>query len=143
VRSIAGEQIERLLDGEPAADAGPPPGAARALDPLLERVVTHLVTAMGRAFARTDPEEPVALARLGCAVGEDAGCAPVLAAVLELLDAYQEHREVAPTDGRPIPPALRFLVAALAIARTPDVPLAERPHAPAPTRAEAERAPGT
>jgi hypothetical protein len=57
--------------------------------------------------------------------------------VLEQLDLFDEH--IAPAvEGRPIPAASRFLVTALVIARTPDVPLPERPHAPTPTRAEAE-----
>ncbi|MEA2312360.1 MAG: uncharacterized protein QOE28_2328 [Solirubrobacteraceae bacterium] len=130
LRLIAGGQLERILARQPPADAGPPPGPAQApLDPLLERVVTHLVAAMARAFARTDPDESVALARLSCAVGEDDAHAPVFAAVLEMLDRYAEFRHVPPSDGRPIPPAGRFLVSALVVARTPDVPL---PHVPAP-----------
>ena len=139
VRSIAGGQMERLLGGEPGADAGPAPQRVTALDPHLERVVTHLVSAMGRAFARADPDEPIALARLAAAVGEDARCAPVCAAVLELLDLYEEHKHEPPTDGRPLPPAGRFVVTALAVARTPDVSLPELPDYPPPTRAEAER----
>jgi predicted TIM-barrel fold metal-dependent hydrolase len=142
LRSIAGEQMQRLLDGRPGQDAGPPPGEARALDPLLERVVSHLISAMGRAFGRADPEEPVALARLACAVGEDAPCSPTLAAVLELLDAYEAHRHEPPPDGRPFPAAGRLIVAALAIARTPDAPLPDLSQAPPTTRSEAERAPG-
>jgi hypothetical protein len=114
-----------------------------ALDPLLERVVTHLVAAMSRAFARTDPVESLALARLACAVGEDSEHAAVHAAVLELLDRFEEYKGVRPVDGRPIPPAGRFVVTALAIARTPDVPLPTAAPAPAPTRAEAERGAGT
>ena len=141
VRSIAGGQMERLLEGEPGADAGPPPRLVRPLDPHLERVVTHLVSAMGRAFARADPEEPIALARLACAVGEDAECAPVCAAVLELLDLYEEHKHVPPVDGRPFPPAGRFVVTALAVARTPAVGLPDRPDAPSPTRDAAEPVP--
>jgi hypothetical protein len=142
VRSIAGGQMERLLEGEPAADAGPAPRKVAPLDPHLERVVAHLVSAMGRAFARADPEEPIALARLACAVGEDEPCSPVCSAVLELLDIYEAHKHEPPTDGRPFPPAGRLVVTALALARTPDVPLPERPHAPPPTRDEAERAEG-
>jgi hypothetical protein len=142
VRLVAGGQLARILAGEPLADAGPPPGRAIALDPLLERVVTHLVAAMSRAFARTDPVESLALARLACAVGEDSEHAAVYAAVLELLDHYDEHRHVPPSDGRPIPPAGRFVVTALAVARTPDVPLPDPGTAPAPTRAEAERGSG-
>jgi predicted TIM-barrel fold metal-dependent hydrolase len=137
LRSIAGAQLERLLEGAEPADAGRPPRAARPLDPLLERAVAHLTTAIGRTFAHGDPEEPVALARLSCAVGEEGPHADVFAAVLELLDLYEQHLEP-PSDGRPFPAAVRLLVAALIIARTPDVPLPERPDAPAPTRAEAE-----
>jgi predicted TIM-barrel fold metal-dependent hydrolase len=139
VRSVAGGQMARLLEGEPGADAGPAPHKVAALDPHLERVVTHLVSAMGRAFVRADPSEPIALARLAAAVGEDAGCAPVCAAVLELLDLYEEHKHEPPRDGRPFPPAGRFVVTALAVARTPDVGLPELADYPAPTRDEAER----
>jgi hypothetical protein len=140
VRLVAGGQLARILDGLEPADGEPPPGRARALDPLLERVVTHLVAAMSRAFARTDPSESLALARLACAVGEDAENAPVFSAVLELLDRFEEHKGIPPADGRPIPPAGRFVVTALAVARTPDVALPLHTPAPAPTRAEAERA---
>jgi hypothetical protein len=63
----------------------------------------------------------------------------VFAAVLELLDSYDAHSGPA-RDGHPIPDAVRFLVHAAVVARTPDVPLPERPGAPAPTRAEAEPA---
>jgi predicted TIM-barrel fold metal-dependent hydrolase len=123
LRSVAGGQTERLLSGEPGADAGPPPGDARPVGVLLERVVTHLIAAMGRAFARVDPDESVALARLSCAVGEESPDAPVFAAVLELLDLYAEHRDVPPDGSRPFPPAGRFLVMALVVARTPAAPL--------------------
>jgi uncharacterized protein len=142
VRSIAGGQMERLLDGEPGADAGPAPRRVAPLNPHLERIVTHLVSAMGRAFARADPEEPIALARLAAAVGEDEDCSPVCSAVLELLDIYEAHKHEPPSDGRPFPPAGRFVVTALAVARTPDVPLPARPQAPPPTRDEAEQAEG-
>ena len=143
LRLIAGGQLARVLEGKPPADAGPPPGRAIPLDPLLERVVTHLVAAMSRAFARTDPVESLALARLACAVGEDSEHAAVHGAVLELLDHFDEHKHVPAADGRPIPPAGRFVVTALAVARTPDVPLPDTGTAPAPTRAEADKGSGT
>jgi hypothetical protein len=108
-----------------------------ALDPLVERVVTHLTTVMGRAFVRADFSEPLALARLACAVGDDAPQAPLCSAVLELLDLFDEHM-APPEDGRPIPAAARLLVFALIVARTPDVALPDLPEAPHPTRAEAE-----
>jgi predicted TIM-barrel fold metal-dependent hydrolase len=138
LRSIAGDQVERLLNQHDPVDAGPAPRAARPLDPLLERAVSHLTQAVGRTFAGGDPEEPVALARLACAVGEDGPHAPVFAAVLELLDLYAAHYKPG-TDGRPAPATTRLLISALTIARTPDVPLPDRPAAPPPTRAEAEQ----
>jgi uncharacterized protein len=137
VRTIAGAQIERLLDGSEPLDAGPPPGAAHALDPLVERVVSHLNQAIARTFGHGDPEEPVALARLSCAVGEEGPHAELMAAVLGLLDRYEEELAPAPPGGR-FPEALRLLVAATSIARTPDVPLPELRDATPPTRAEAE-----
>jgi hypothetical protein len=140
LRSVAGEQIARLVAGSDAVPAGDPPGEIRALDPLLERVVTHLCSAIGRAFARSDPEEQIALARLACAVGDEGPHADVFAAVLEQLDLYREHLTPPPDHGRPLPPAGRFLVMALMVARTPDAPLSRRPQAPAPRREAAEPA---
>jgi predicted TIM-barrel fold metal-dependent hydrolase len=139
VRLVAGEQIERLVSGQEPADGGAPPGLERAVHPLAERVVTHLVAGLGRMFAGGDPEEPVALARLACAVGEDDPHAAHFASVLRLLDLFAEHLRP-PEDGHPIPPAARLLVAALAVARTPDVSIPDLEEAPAPTREEAERA---
>ena len=138
LRGVMGGQVERMLDGEDPLDLGPAPGPSdRALDPLLGRVVSHLTATMGRAFARVDFSEPLALARLACAVGQDSHVAANCGAVLELLDAFDEHIGP-PEDGRPVPPAARLLVFALIVARTPDVPLPSLPGAPPPTRAEAE-----
>ena len=63
VRTIAGAQLERLLDGGEPLDAGPPPGTPRPFDLLLERTVSHLNQAVARSFDHGDPEEPVALWR--------------------------------------------------------------------------------
>ena len=92
---------------------------------------------MGRAFGGGDPDESIALARLSCAVGDDAPHADVCAAVLELLDLFREHL-APPPPGRPFPLAARFLIAALTVARTPDVPLPADLHLPPPTREEAD-----
>jgi hypothetical protein len=138
LRGVMGLQAERMLAGDEPLDLGPAPGAPqRPLDPLLERVVTQLTTVIGRAFVRADYAEPLALARLACAVGDDAPQAPVCAAVLELLDQFDANLGP-PPDGRPMPPAARLLVFALIVARTPDVPLPDLPGAPPATRAEAE-----
>src|SRR5215216_5053376 len=91
LRSIAGGQLERILAGADPEPAGRPAPPERPLDPLLERTVSHLNQAIGRSFGRGDPEEPVALARLACAVGDDGPHAELFAAVLELLDLYEEH----------------------------------------------------
>ena len=137
VRSIAGAQLERLLDGDEPTYAGPPPGEARPLDTLLERTVSHLNQAIARSFDHGDPTEPVALARLACAVGEDGPHAELMAAVLGLLDHYENGLAPTPPGGR-YPEALRLLIAATSIARTPDVPLPDRRDTTPPTRAEAE-----
>jgi uncharacterized protein len=134
IRSIAGAQLERLLDGADPLDAGPPPGGAVPLDPLLERVVSHLNQAIARTFDRGDPEEPIALSRLACAVGEDGPHAELMGAVLGLLDQYDEGLAEARPGDR-FPEALRLLVAATSIARTPDVPLPDIPEPTPPTGA--------
>ena len=126
--AVMGGQIERVLTGQPRLELGPAPGTPPVpLDPLLERVVTHLTTVMGRAFVRADFSEPLALARLACAVGDDAPQAEICAAVLDLLDLFDEH--LAPPDRRPPDPA------GGAAAR---VRADRRPHA----RRTAPRAPG-
>jgi hypothetical protein len=61
----------------------------------------------------------------------------VFAAVLDALDHY-EATLAPPPPGQAFPVASRYLVHALGIARTPDVPLPALPGAPPPTRAEAE-----
>jgi uncharacterized protein len=138
LRAVMGEQVVRVLDREDPLDFGPPPGAPqKALDPLIERVVTHLTTVMGRMFIRGDYTEPLALARLACAVGDDAPQAPLCSAVLDLLDLFDENL-APPEEGRPIPQAARLLVFALIVARTPDVPLPDLLGAPHATRADAE-----
>jgi predicted TIM-barrel fold metal-dependent hydrolase len=138
LRGIAGGTIARALDGERPRDLGPPPGSPSApFDLLLERVVTNLCAVFARMAAQTDPTESLVLARLACAVGTDGPRADVHAAVLEQLDRYEAELEP-PPPGLRFPVAMRYMVHALCIARTPDVPLPELPGAPPPTREEAE-----
>jgi predicted TIM-barrel fold metal-dependent hydrolase len=138
LRSIMGGQIARLVAGEDPLWLGDAIGPCEpALHPLLDRVVTHLISAMGRAFGGADPDESIALARLSCAVGDDAPHANICAAVLELLDLFRQHL-APPPPGRMFPLAARFLIAALAVARTPTVPLPRDLHLPPPTREEAD-----
>src|SRR5262249_46333554 len=96
LRSIAGAPAARLAGGGAGGGAGGARvgggeargGRGKPLDPLLERVVTHLVSAVGRMFGGGDPTEPLALARLACAVGDDSPHADVCADVLEQLDLF-------------------------------------------------------
>jgi predicted TIM-barrel fold metal-dependent hydrolase len=137
LRGIAGGTIARVVSGERPEDLGPPPGPPGApLDLLLERVVSNLCSAFARLAAGTDPIESLVLARLACAVGTDGPLAPVHAAVLGLLDRF-EAELAPPPPGLRFPVAARYMVHALNVARTPDVPLPELPDAPPPTRTRA------
>jgi len=120
VAGIAGGQIERLLAGEEPADLGPPPGPGDPLDPALERVVSHLTTAMGRAMAEGEMTESVALARL--ALDFEGDHAATCEAISHLLDLADEHAGP-PPPGRRFPRSVQFVIAALSVARTPDVAL--------------------
>jgi uncharacterized protein len=120
IRTIAGGQIERILAGEEPLDLGPPPGPPGPLDPGMERVVSHLTTAIGRAMAEGDPSESIALARLACDV--DGPEAPSCEAILRLLDLADRHQGP-PPPGRRFPRAAGFVMAAMAVARTPGIAL--------------------
>lgn len=125
LRLVFGEQIARLVAGEEAADAGPAPGAgALDRDPLLDRVHTFLVSALGQMFAGCDPVEQLQLAALACEVGEGTPQAPTCAAVLALLDLRAQQVEAGIDDGRPerFAPGLPLIVLAACVARTPSVP---------------------
>jgi uncharacterized protein len=134
---IAGGQMEHVLEGGDPYDGGPPPGDMKPVDPLLARVVSHGCQAVARMFVRADPSEAVALAKLACGVGRDGDHADIFAAVLGLLEAYEEHLTPVP-EGQRIHPAARLLLFAVTVARTPDVPLPDLPDAPPPTREEAD-----
>jgi hypothetical protein len=125
-RAVAGGQALRIVNGEEPLDLGPPPGSANlSRDPLLERVYSFLMSAIGQAFNGVEPAETLALVRLACDVGDAAPQADVCRWVVELLDTREAYSPEG--DGRParFAPGLHFLVAGLGIVRTPDVPLPE------------------
>ena len=125
-RGVLGGQALRLVNGEDPLDLGPAPGADQlSRDPLLDRVYSFLMSALGQMFQGVEPTETLALVRLACDVGEDAPQTPVCRWVLELLD--QRERYSPEGDGRParFAPGLHFAVAAIGIVRTPDVPVPE------------------
>jgi uncharacterized protein len=123
-RGVLGGQALRLVNGEEPLDLGPAPGVERlSRDPLLDRVYSFLMSALGQMFQGVEPAETLALVRLACDVGDDAPQAEVCRWVLELLD--QRERYSPEGDGRParFAPGLHFAVAAIGIVRTPDVPV--------------------
>ena len=125
-RAIAGGQALRIVTGEEPLDLGGPPGGeGMRYDPLLERVYSFLLSAIGQAFNGVEPTETLALVRLACDVGDDAPQAPICRWVLELLDQRESYSPEG--DGRPprLAPGLHFVIGALGIVRTPDVPLPE------------------
>jgi predicted TIM-barrel fold metal-dependent hydrolase len=134
VRGVAGGQLRRLLDRQPPLDLGPAPGGpATGQDVLLERVADNLVSALARRVIGNDGDEPVALARLGCAVGHDAEQAEICSSILALIDRTESHRAL-PEGERLMFSDLHALACALAVARTPAVPVPDLRHEPAPVR---------
>jgi predicted TIM-barrel fold metal-dependent hydrolase len=137
LRELAGGQALRLLEGEDPLDLGPPAGIeSLSRDPLLERVYSFLLAAIGQMFNGVVPHESLALARLACDVGRDVPHAPVFESIVSLLDAHGAYE--AGGDGRPrrLAPGVHLIVIAAALARTPDVPLPDNPRF-------APRAPGS
>jgi len=123
LRSIAGGQMERLLNGEELASFDRAPGEADRLHPHLERIVSHLTAAIGAALYDGDHLELVSLALLACEVDRDDEHAELIAAVATLLRRAGELTEAGSDADVRFPRSLRLLVATLAIARTPAAPL--------------------
>ncbi len=86
----------------------------------MERVCSHLITAIGRAFAKGEISEAVALARLAC--DEEGEFAAACAEIKRLLDAAEDH-DGPPPPGRSLPRSLNFLLLALGVARLPQLAL--------------------
>ncbi len=128
LRELAGGQALRLLEGDDPLDLGPPAGIeSLSRDPLLERVYSFLLAAIGQMFNGVDPHESLALARLACDVGGDVPHGPVFESILSLLDARAAYEHA--DDGRPrrLAPGVHLIVFAAALARTPDVALPDNP----------------
>jgi len=118
LRSIAGEQLARIVAGEAPADLGPPVGGGALGDRVLEaeRAAAYTSIALQLAWRGADPTEPLALAVSSCQRPARDGATEVLDAVAGLcrlaLDAASRRPD------RPlavIPPAL----VAMALAGTP------------------------
>jgi hypothetical protein len=84
---VGGGQLERLLAGEAAADAGPAPGPPEAqLSPTESRLATLLAAAGGSMLGGGDPSRMFELARV--AIGFDGSAIPAdsEAAIAELIE---------------------------------------------------------
>jgi uncharacterized protein len=126
LRLAFGGQAARLVEAEEPADAGPAPGAqALPPDPLLDRVHTFLVSAIGQGIAGVDPVEALSLAALACEVGDDAPQAEACATVLRLLELRELLIEQGADGERPsrFAPGVPMIVMAACVVRTPDVPM--------------------
>jgi predicted TIM-barrel fold metal-dependent hydrolase len=124
LRGVLGGQARRLAEREQPLDLGPPPGEGSiSRDPLMLRVHSFLLSAIGQGFAGVDPQETLALAELACHVREGDPHGPIYQAILALLEARKSYDPSG--DGRPsrFTPGLHLIVVAAALARTPDVPV--------------------
>jgi predicted TIM-barrel fold metal-dependent hydrolase len=133
IRSITSEQALRIATGEPLVPAGPPVGEhERAPHLLLDRLAEFLLLSAIVTFRGGDPTETLALARLACDVPEEIDDAPVFAAIVELLDAFEAYAAENADDRR----SRSLLILAATVAKTPDVPIPAS--AGEPTRAVAD-----
>ena len=140
LRELAGGQALRLLEGEDPLDLGPPAGIeSLSRDPLLERVYSFLLAALGQMFNGMVGHESLALARLACDVGPDVPHGPVFESIVSLLDARDAYEDGG--DGRPrrLAPGVHLIVIAAALARTPDVALPDNPRFARPAPGSATR----
>ena len=124
IRSVLGGQAARLLAREEPLDLGPAPGAdGISRDPLLDRVYSYLLSAVGQMLPGGEPTELLGLAALACEVGDEAPQAEVCRAILSLLEARARYDPDSPDRPPRFAPGIHFIVFAAGLARTPDVPL--------------------
>jgi predicted TIM-barrel fold metal-dependent hydrolase len=120
IRSLAGGQAARILAGEEIELFERAPGEAKPLEPMLERVFTHLVSAFGASSTGGDPAERIDLARLSCAVPDDHPEAPLLHELERLIgDAIAAYLPLDPETEAGFGDLERTLVSLLCLARTP------------------------
>jgi predicted TIM-barrel fold metal-dependent hydrolase len=122
LRSIAGEQLARVVAGEEPADVGPAPGpdvvGRRVIE--AERIVTYCAAGLQIAFRGMDPSEPIALARLACRTCRDGDVRELLTYVDALLAIGQENAAAYPDVPFAMMPAVLL---AMVLAGTPEAGL--------------------
>ncbi|MFN8203411.1 MAG: amidohydrolase family protein [Solirubrobacteraceae bacterium] len=125
LRAIAGENARRVLAGEPPVDVGRPPGRGGLGHRWLagERILVYTAAASMAIFRRSDPTEPLALARLACQIptgGADGDEAVLLREIDGLLETAQQ---VQAQEGLEERAAAYAAIAAQLLAGTPRVPV--------------------
>jgi predicted TIM-barrel fold metal-dependent hydrolase len=122
VRSVSCGQALRIAAREPLDSVGGAVGEReRAQHLLLDRVSEFLLlaTITTYRYGIEAGEETLSLARLACEVPDEIDDAPVFAALRGLIAAYDELTVAAPENRE----RLGLLQLAMAVAKTPDVPV--------------------
>lgn len=121
ILSITSGQSLRIAAGAELEPAGEAIGERdRAGHVLLDRVSEFLQIGTILSFRSNEfGPEMLELGRLACEVPDEIDDAPVFEAILKLLRQFDEATEENPEDRR----RMSFLMMALTVARTPDVPL--------------------
>ncbi len=120
LRSIAGGQAVRIAEGADLVGCGSAVGEReRAPHLLLDRLSEFVQLGAVATMRGGDGSEMLALARLACDVPEEIDDAPVFEAIRRLIELHDELEAADPTDRR----RLAFLILALTVARTPEVPV--------------------
>jgi len=122
LRSMMGGQLQRLVDREEPLDVGPPPGAAEAAHPLLERIYVVLLTVVEAMMRGGDPGQNLRFARLACDVPDAFPDYEIYKSIEALIDAAESADE---RDAlRPLRTAgFDLLLVAALLARTPSAPV--------------------
>jgi predicted TIM-barrel fold metal-dependent hydrolase len=119
VRSVAGGQLQRLVDREEPADLGGPPTRERQVPgPLLEILSTNLLIVLEGLQRGDSPGVPLTVARRACDVAADDPDAAVIDSVARLLTLYDEQHEELPRRNQ-FTPGWDVVAAAAIVARTP------------------------
>jgi hypothetical protein len=120
VKLLASGQSLRLARGESLAPGGPAIGEREhASHLLLDRLAEFLLLGTIMTFRGGDGSEMLSLARLACEVPDEVDDAPVFDAIRRLLWIYDEITRMEPENRR----RLVFLMMAITVAKTPDVPI--------------------
>jgi hypothetical protein len=119
VRSVAGGQLQRLVDREEPADVGEPPTQERQVPgPVLEILSSNLLITLEALQRGGTPGVPLTVARRACDVAADDPDAVVIDSVTRLLTLYDEHHEELPHRNQ-FTPGWDIVAAAALVARTP------------------------